>query len=182
MRFLVISGVCLLLYGCTSATDHFETVPPGSSGKAVNPDQFRVDSDDYPDFRVPARTVPPDAETYWIAGAERLSMTPILPSDRWKTTHVYRGFLIVQSEEYNERQCRYLDEIDQNPAGGGVNVFGVCLQAFEYGIYLNDNGEIVGGWEVLPGKQKVLGARKIYLAPSDGKASDWPEALRFVLY
>jgi len=179
LKSLALYFFVLFIYGCSAATDYYQVIPPGSDGMAVKPDKFKVDSSRHPIFHVSNSLTPPDGETYWISGAEYVPMTSILPSDTWKVTHIYRDLFIVQSEEYNDRQCRYLDEINRNPAGGGVNIFGSCLQAFEYGIYLNEQGEIAGGWELLPGEQKIFSARKMFLAPNDEKTEAWPRRTVF---
>lgn len=179
MRKLAPYLLLLSVFGCSSATDYYPETPSGSDGVAVNPDRYKIDGSQYPIFHTRKSIDAPAGETYWLAGAEYLAMTPILPTDSWRVTHTYKGLLIIQSEEYNDRQCRYLDQIGRNPVGGGVNILGYCLQAFEYGIYVDEQGAITGGWELLPGKQKIFSARNMFLSPDEQGTSLWPEEVIF---
>lgn len=181
MKIKVLILLSVVMGACSSPTDYYRVRPDGSDNVAANPDKFKVDSAKYNMYHANKEIQPPKAEIYGLGGKGYVPMTSIVPSDVWMVTHLYKGRYILQSESYNDRQCRYLDKIRRNPAGGGVNLLGKCLQAYEYGIYINKSGVIDGGWEVLPGSQKIMSARKMYLAPNMGKTSMWKDKKIFTI-
>jgi hypothetical protein len=155
-------------------------VESGTGPHPIDPDDFEVNPKKYSVYRVAQQFTPPDASLCDLGGCVDTKMAPILPSDTWRITHLVKTHYLIESDEYNDRQCHYLNDHHQNPAGGGVNIFGHCLQAYEYAIYVTLDGKTDGGWQILPGSQKIFSARETFLGPDDANAALWPTDFNFV--
>lgn len=184
MRICFLILLSFLLLGCMSAADYMTppagAVTEGSGPYSVNPDGFKVDPNKYPKFTASADVDPPDARDCWIGGCSPRKMAPILTTDIWSVTHIVRNKYLIESDSYNERQCLYMNKLKENPAGGGVNIFGHCLRALEFGIYVTPTGAVDGGWQILPGSQKIFSARETFLAPDVRNTKMWPADFHFV--
>jgi hypothetical protein len=155
------------------------TAPPyqiekyGTGQQPVKPDVFLVKSKDYVSYRVARRLSPP------FYGKQVTETVDIHESDVWKVTHKVEDRFIIQSDEYNERQCRFLDKRYQGVRGGFVNLLGICLRDYGYGIYITPKGEIDGGWELLP--HRLGGAnRYMYMFWHPAKNEGWPKGVIFI--
>ena len=155
------------------------TAPPvqaeslGTGVSPVKPDVFRVESDEYPRFAVSQRIKPP---TYDRRNTEAIE---IEESDVWKVSHKVGARYIIQSKSYNERQCYFVDQKYKKLRGGSVNIFGKCLSDYEYGIYISGQGEIDGGWELLPSDKILWSNRYMYMSWRPEKNYGWPEGRVF---
>src|ERR1700733_5473027 len=100
-------------------------------------------------------------------------MTDILSTDVWMVTHVFKGLYMIESKEYQERECRL--KID-----GGPTLFSdTCHSRHLFAIYTDPAGKLVGGWQLLPGPDKLFSERDVYLDPSPDKTRQWPADFGF---
>ena len=103
-------------------------------------------------------------------------MAPMLKSDAWRVTHIYDNKYIVESDEYNARECKLLS--DTHHYGYSEGWFGGCTQKLNFGIDLEVSGEVSNGWQLLPGSPLLFSERYMHLG---GKGSDkWPDGFRFI--
>jgi hypothetical protein len=157
----------------------------GSGPVPVNPDKFAVDSKKYPTYKANGTIKPPATQYCWPEGCAPIEMTNILPTDVWVVTHVFKGLYMIESDEYQNRQCRFKlvsagMGAKQNVDGGGMTSFSkTCTSAHLFAIYVDTTGKISGGWELLPGPNILFAERDTYLSPTPGKASQWPVDFSF---
>ncbi len=173
MRALWLSLIMTVsLCGCYGMA-HYKKPPDaaltdGTGAEPVKPDKFEVRPEQYPFFNVAAELKPP-----LPFPGSHTEMVEILKEDKWQVTHVIGSRYIIQSKEYNERQCRYLDRLGVGSAGF-VNLFGTCLRDYDYGIYITPDGKINGGWELLPSDEIMAGNRYMYMSWEASKNQGWP--------
>lgn len=167
--------------GCLGSAHYMDppkgSVASGSGPEPVNPDHYIVSANNYPTYQVKNELGPPKAEACMLGGCIKIRHTKILPSDMWYVTHKVENRYVIQSESYNERQCRYLDR--NNSYGGWVNLFGKCLRPHDFAIYISPDGVVSGGWELLPGPLKVGKERYMYLNYSNEKNKGWSKGVIF---
>ena len=115
--------------------------------------------------------MPPDIKYKLFNYDVTVEMVPIDPTDTWHVTHIFAGRYLIQSDEYNERECRLMAKKRQD---GFVNIFGACKRDHDYAIYVTPTGEMSGGWQLLPGPR--LGGSERYTRLSYAPAQDagWP--------
>lgn len=143
----------------------------GSGSTPINPDTLRVNSNEYPQFHLVQQLSPPEIK-YMLFGYEvTVEMVPIDPSDTWRVTHVFAGRYLIESDEYNERECRLMAKKHQD---GYVNPWGKCLRQHDYAVFIAPNGEVSGGWQLLPGPQLGGSNRYTYLSYAPEKNAGWP--------
>ncbi|MBI3343704.1 MAG: hypothetical protein HY028_02345 [Gammaproteobacteria bacterium] len=174
--FLITFSLAVNLYGCYGMA-HYQSPPSavltdGTGVAPVKPDEFEVKSDKYQRYQASFDFKPPKP-------SESLrNMVEVRKEEIWKITHVIGSRYIIQSDEYNERQCQYLNSLGKG-TGGFVNIFGVCLSDYDYGIYITADGKVNGGWELLP-SDRIMGAnRYMYMHWEETKNEGWPRGVVF---
>lgn len=190
MKYLTLVIMLIVLTGCASEAAYMQPPPGavlyGSGPVPLNPDQFKVDPDKYPAYVAIEKLKPPTTQMCWPGGCLTLEMAEILPTDVWKVTHVFRGKYMIESTQFENKQCNLnlgpsILGTRQNPAGGGTTWLSrTCQRAYDYVIYITPDGQVAGGWELLPGPGKILEARNTYLSPSPEKTALWPRNFSFV--
>lgn len=178
-RFFLIV-LPLSLAGCLGAAD-YSSPPPGateygSGPRPVYPDTFKVSSDSYPRFRAREDFLPPRPEYCYLDSCTHLPITSINRSDQWKVKYVFKGLYIIQSDEYNKRQCFYLEQRGSSYAG---SMLGYCAMNIDFDIYITTDGVVSGGWELLAGGFAGPEART-YFNPSPKKNEGWPVGKLFL--
>lgn len=103
--------VVFCLTGCYGMA-HYETPPPqvgefGTGRQPAKPDVFEVKSKDFPSYSVTENIKPPGL-TLRSYRNPAVKFTDFEKTDIWKVTHKIGERFIIQSEEFNERQCRFL--------------------------------------------------------------------------
>jgi len=168
----VIFGVCCVgTAGCYEVLPppHVKTVAAPDELRLINPDEFRVNSDSYPEYVAVSRVEEPPA-------VFRYRTAPIEPTDSWRVTHRIGERLLIYSEQYEQRQCQY--EITQATAPGDVGRIdrhGQCRSApYLYYLFITADGE-VRGWKLLKNPQRVVLARDRRLSPDaeEGTSDGW---------
>lgn len=160
--FFNVLFVTLILSDCI-------ILPPGVKEAAApanleDPDKHRVDSADYPTFRVRRKFKPP----LWKEGPveSQFPMVPIEQSDTWKVTHkINDDLFLIYSESYNERQCRYLaDALPRGMAGGHVGIFSNnCDADYLYQIPITLDGTVKGNWKLFYNPKRFIFSRDRYV-------------------
>lgn len=174
--------------GLSSSAAIYRKPPPGvvqyGTGKVpVDPDDYAVSPEKYPVYKAQQDFDPPSAQSCWAnfvgsnRGCSLLPQTKILASDVWHVTHVVDDRYLIESDAYNERECRLLNK--KGYSAGSVNIFGSCLRDYNFAIYISADGDVSGGWELLPGPQKILSARYTYLSYAPSKNKGWPSGQVF---
>lgn len=179
IRLTLLTFAVSILCGCYGMA-HYQKAPPealshGTGSAPVKPDQFEVKPDLYPKYRARLGFKPPPRHPDLL----QFVMVEIHGEDEWHVSHVIGNRYVIQSPQYNERQCRYLNSLS---AGSGrlVNIFGRCLRWHDYGIYITSTGKIDGGWEFLP-SDRIGGAnRYMHMSWSPEKNSGWPADEMFI--
>lgn len=142
--------------------------PPGATLAAPpanieNPDTYRVDSANYPAYRIKERFEPPR----WKVGAvqSKYTMAPIEPTDVWKVTHQVGDVFLIYSDTYNDRQCRLLASMaPSGRAGGFIGRWGsACHPDRLYHIPITLNGKVKSGWKLLYNPKRVIFSRHRYI-------------------
>lgn len=176
----VTTGVLLLFLmtacGVASSRAAYESptkdqVMFGSGATPIDPDTLQVDSSAYPKFHVLQQLLPPEIRYKLFTYDITVEMVPIDSSDTWYVTHIFAGRYLIQSDEYNERECRFLANRHQ---GGYVNPFGTCKRDYDYAIYVTPSGEITGGWQLLPGSRMGGTERYTRLSYAPTQDAGWP--------
>ena len=170
-----------LLFGCSQMVDY--TNPPegaikyGSGARAVKPIIYAVESRKFPKFKVRKQFTPPRNLT--VGFDSHFEMMDLYESDIWNVTHNVNGHYIIQSEEYRDRQCRYLETKGRHgSAGGFIPLFSNKCLSERFGIYITLDGYIDGGWQRLPSKQHP--SNREYLNPDPKKNEGWPTGIIFI--
>lgn len=173
-----LGGLC----GCMSSLDYVPApegaVTYGSGEKAVPVDAYRVNEDSYPKYILAVEEFyPPPAALCGFGGCNDIPTNKLRKNDVWKVTHVFKDYRLIQSETYNERLCRSLDR--KGYGNWFVNILDMCLRSYDFAIYINPDGIVMAGWELLPGKQKGGAERRVYLNPDPSKKTGWPDGVVF---
>lgn len=165
----------VLIAGCSSITDYQNPEDVGIGNEkyiVANPDIFKVRKKGaYPSYSVATEYLPPDTVTTWFGVTNKYKSAPISSTDKWIVTHTIQSNFIIQSEEYNERQCRFLE-------GGRnshwyINPFGWCLSSYEYGIAINSEGRVTIGWVLLPSSRIGGAYRKKFIPLEPTYEQSW---------
>jgi hypothetical protein len=173
------------LCGCYGMA-HYQTAPDvalsyGTGAEPVIPKKFEVESEHFPIFKVLSALNPPPkiSSLKNDMHAQMVNhMQAISSSDKWQVTHVIGHRYIIQSKDYNERQCRYLNQLGIG-SGGFVNTIGICLRDYDYGIYITQDGKVDGGWELLPSDRIMAVNRYMYMSWEPSKNQGWPVDIVF---
>ena len=119
----------------------------------INPDKLLVEKNEskfnysFTDLFLPPLPL-------WNKGKNSVDSLAIIHlEDEWYVSHKYRKYYIIQSDDYNLRQCK------KEQFGDFINVFGKCKRRNDYGFWILDNNVI--GWANLPGPLRVFSARKV---------------------
>lgn len=175
----VMLSCSLTACGVASSPAAYEGAPAdaishGSGSTPIDPDDLTVDSNKYPLFHISQQVSPPEIRYLLFGYPVTVEMTQIYPSDTWHVTHVFAGKYLIESDEYNERECRFLAKNYPEKNDANVNIFGTCKRQHDYAIFVISNGEISGGWQLLPGSQLGGSNRYTYLSYAPEKNSGWP--------
>ena len=154
-------------------------IKAGSGPTPIDPDTLQVNSSKYPLFHVLQQLSPPEIRYLLFGYPVTVEMIPINPSDTWRVTHVFAGRYLIESDEYNERECRFLAKNYPKKNDANVNIFGSCKRQHDYAIFVSPNGEISGGWQLLPGPQLGGSNRYTYLSYAPDKNAGWPVGVVF---
>lgn len=130
----------------------------------------------------PAMRLPPLSDTvYWRQRDEQLyedrieafQPVDIFPDDVWQVTHRIGDRLLIYSEEYEDRECRRVTERAKRTGAAGdagrIDPNGKCHSLRHlYHIFINQQGEVSGGWKLLKNPELVVFAsdRRLVLEPS----------------
>ena len=178
-RCIIAAVLASTLGACTSPADYMvpprEAVEYGTGTEPIYTDKLKIDVDAYPNYRASREFTPPDSLRYYLGGSRYIPHTPILPSDLWRVTHVFHEYYIIQSDTYNDRQCRYLHAKGDNT--GYVNPFNNCLRDTDWGIFIQPDGAVAGSWALLPGPKLGGANRKIFLYRNPRQDPEWPSGL-----
>ena len=175
MIWIVMS--CLLnACGMASSPAAYEGPPSnaitrGSGSSPVDPDTLQVNSSVYPQFHVLQLLSPPEIKYVLFGHDVTVEMVPINPSDTWHVTHLFANRYLIESDEYNDRECRLMAKKHQD---GYINPWGKCLRQHDYTIFVTLSGEVSGGWQLLPGPQLGGSNRYTYLSYAPEKNAGWP--------
>ena len=166
------------LQGCMGSLDYVEVSGSDKAyiyeGRPVYVDKFKVNSKDYPAFRLAGDLlVPPVSKLCTFGGCIDIRQIKIEKEDVWHVTHIVTGRYLIQSYSYNERQCRYLDK--KGYGDWFVNILNMCLRSYDFAIYITPDGEVSGGWELLPGHRKGGAERKVFFNMNPSKNTGWPD-------
>ncbi len=181
-RPTVVAALVAMVGACASPADYMkpprEAVEYGS-GEPIYTDQLKVDSDRYPAYRASRVFVPPNSLQYYLGGSRYLPQTELRPTDIWHVTHVFHEYYIIQSETYNDRQCRLLDS--RRDSTGYVDPFNRCLRRIDWGVFIRPDGTVAGSWALLPGPRLTFSTRKVFLYRNPRQDPAWPRNL-FVVH
>lgn len=153
-----------------------DAIEHGSGQTPIDPDRLVVNPDNYPKFHVAQSLSPPIIQYDLFHLKFTIEMTTISPSDTWRVTHVFAGRYLIESDEYNERECRF---VAKKKSESQINIFGSCLRQHDYAVFVTPNGEISGGWQLLPGPQLGGSNRYTYLSYAPEKNAGWPTGVVF---
>lgn len=175
-NFLALATT-LVLNGCFGMADYIEApkeaVTYGSGNRAIDPDLYRVDLNNFPKYHIKEIFHPPRWKSNGMES--RFDMVPILPSDIWSVTHVVNEYYLIYSESYNERQCQYLAK--QGPGAGAFisPLTKNCESDYLYHIYITKDGNVSGGWELLKNPKQVIARseRRTFLKPNPHGNEQW---------
>ena len=118
----------------------------GSGFKPVNPAIYRANALEHPQFRVSIERQPPSS-AFFHQGELRKFPIPvgaILPNDLWEVRYKFNNFLMVNSLEFDRRQCQRV----KRPSNLPIMADGRC--GYDWCIYISARGDITGGWDNCP--------------------------------
>lgn len=180
--FISLLFICLLSACSMASSPAAYEKPPsnavryGSGSTPIDPDTLTVHSSKYPLFHILQQLSPPEIRYLLFGYPVTVEMVQIYPSDTWRVTHVFAGRYLIESDDYNDRECRLMAKNHQD---GYVNPWGKCLRQHDYAIYITPKGEISGGWQLLPGPQLWGSSRYTYLSYAPEKDAGWPTGAIF---
>lgn len=157
-----------VLSGCAAPTPDISK--DGFHYKFEDPDQYVVDSKNYPAYRIEKSIYRPP--TGLVKGM--LINHPddeMSTADIWRVTHVYNGYYYIFSDEYQKRHM-------QNIKKSGLNEFG---DRYLYHLPIDTEGHVIGGWVYFKNKKLVLlpSERKIVFDPSYWRNPEWDKQPSF---
>lgn len=161
------------LFGCYGMADYqyAEELKKGNAAaiRPTDPDYFAVDSRSFPRYRAARKIVPPP----WFKDLT----IEILPTDIWHVTHGIGDRSLIQSEAFQDRVCRYLFSLPPAGTWGGrlIRAENRCEADYLYGIWIDSNGRVTGGWVLLHNPRMVLFSydRRIVLRPDNPQLQGW---------
>ena len=164
----------LSIAGCGAASSSavYQEPPPGSvqygtGASPVDPDDYEVSPADYPSFHVRTDIDPPDSTRCWFR-CSKLTQVRILPTDIWHVTHVVAGKWLIESSAYQDRQEAYVR-----------SHYHIGSNKYNYAIYVDGNGVIDGGWQLLPGSNKLFSERYMYFTFDPKNNAGWSKGTVF---
>jgi len=126
----------------------------GSGPEPVESSAYRVSADDFPRYRVASTLFPPKSAVIVRGELHPLDrpFAPILPTDIWEVRYKFKEYLLVNSLEFDRRDCR---EGIRHGAPPTINANGTCT--FDWCLYISISGEVTGGWDhCVPGGKKIF--------------------------
>lgn len=151
--------VCSLLSLAACQTPFFQPgglVVMQSSIGYEDPDKYLVDSQSYPHYYAKEDFEPPKWRSGPITGS---SMATIEPTDVWVVTHRVKEYLLIYSGDYQDRQCRRLNQLAHV---GYIRSDGCHGSDYLYHIVIRPSGVAVG-WMLLHNPERVLFKRDRYI-------------------
>lgn len=175
VRFVLCLSILMAISACgVSSSSAIYQSPPqgavtyGTGATPVDPDDYRVDSSKYPEFKVFTELTPPESNWCWF-GCQKVVQVPIITTDVWRVTHVVMGKWLIESETYQDRQEAYVRKNYQL----GAN-------QHNYAVYITQEGSVDGGWELLPGSNLLFSERYMYMSFDPKNNAGWPTGSVFV--
>lgn len=168
-----------ILTGCVYSSAAIYREPPpgvvkyGSGRLPADPDDYAVNPSNYPAYQAGQAFLPPappDCTANWKDSDRSCTSMPrakILPTDVWHVTHVFNGRYMIESNDFYKREEKLLEED------------GYLSNQYSFAIYIFPNGEVSGGWQILPGFTKGGPARYTYLSYAPRKNEGWPSGKVF---
>lgn len=147
-----IAGVAtLLLVGCFPMLHDAGGLPDaalkfGSGVKPVDPAIYSAKSSQFPIYRVASIRRPPTSALL-VGGILREFHLPddvIFPDDTWEVRYKFNDFLMVNSLEFDRRQCQRVKRPSNLPSMAD----GRC--GYDWCIYISTRGYVTGGWDNCP--------------------------------
>lgn len=118
---------------------------------------FQVDSEDYPKYKFREDVTPP--EPY----RTKYSLPIIKRSDIWMVKYKIIDSYLIVSNDYHNKLC-------EEPGYFWVD----CARTRDYGIWIDEDGNITGGWKVLKGNLKRGYEALEDLTPKYMSNKNWP--------
>jgi len=173
MRLFIVFSLSFLLCGCMGTADYrgAPSLAPAESAKPVDPESFRVDSKNFPRYRLTHAFEPPRwTSEYDQSFTSRHPMVEILPSDEWIVRHQIGDLLLISCAAYDQRQWKLLKAAE--PGAGAKD--------YLYTIFIDREGRVAGGWMLLHNPERVIFSadRKTFLTPIPWGNKGW-EGVQF---
>jgi hypothetical protein len=163
-------ALLLALSSCASTTSggNEEILP---KFKFEDPDQYAVDSKNYPTFRVENSIITPPqvmVKGNVINGPKE----EIRTNDIWNVTHVHNDYYYIFSEEYQTRQEQLIKK---------TYSWNVPVNYYFYHLLIDKTGKVVGGWVGFKNRKLVLlpSERRIVFDPSYWRNPEWDKQPSF---
>ncbi|HET7177002.1 MAG TPA: hypothetical protein VFK21_13480 [Gammaproteobacteria bacterium] len=177
-----IACLSLLLGGCASQLGHLPAVDTSGAGTTmvrINPDNLQVDPAGYPEFHA-VHNLSPNREMSCVGSnyiCDAPDMIPIETTDTWVVTHIFEGKYLIESKGYTQREYSFLCGKKEYK-----DSLGTCLATqYNYGIYIDPDGKIDGGWQLLPAPNIVLASDRVsYMDANPAKNAGWPGNFYFI--
>jgi len=167
---LVLVAGCYSLYDYVGPSDG--AYKHGSGPTPVNPGEYQVDGDLFPEYRVTTTRQPPPFALMdkGVLRIFREPTNPILPTDSWKVRYRFKNFLLVNSIEFDRRECRDHSTIP-------LKKDGTCN--YDWCLYISEGGSVTGGWgHCTPGGDK----RVFSPDPDVVRLQDWGQQPFFSIH
>jgi hypothetical protein len=162
----------LTLGGCYGPADYLPSpqaaISHGSGAAPIDAEQLKVDSKQFPRFRVKHDVKPP-------ANDIRIDMVEIRDSDIWEVAYRLNDFYMIVSSSYNDRQCRFLNSAGHKSIAGISQFTGSCNSQYFYTIYVDLAGHVTGGWQIVFNPHRVISSaeRRLFLTPDPKSVQSW---------
>lgn len=166
-RFVI--GLLLVLSSCASPVS-------GGNGegfpkfKFEDREQYAVDSNNYPTFRIERSIYRPPPSMFKGVGGN----TPneeIRTTDLWRVRYVYGGYYYIFSNEYQKRQEQVFKQTGTND----------IVDYYLYHLPIDKTGKVMGGWVSFKNKKIVLlpSDRRVVFDPNYWRNPEWDKQPRF---
>ena len=112
--------------------------------RTVDPEQFKVNPENYPRFKV-QRTIQPPKTVLSIPIVE------INEGDIWEVAYKFGDFYLIHSQSYDDRQCLMLSMSGVSGSRiAHVSPFtGKCRSQYRYCIFVDLTGAVTAGWGLI---------------------------------
>ncbi len=138
--------------------------------RVVDPEQFKVNPESYPRFRVRHTIQPPPVEL-------SIEMLEISEDDIWEVAYKFGDLYLIFSQSYTDRQCvRLAKGREPGPSIAHISPFtGKCRSWYRYCIYVDMTGTITAGWQLInnPDVKSSRSARSQLINPIFSNGGAW---------